>query len=135
MYVLAAASFLVIFSGIDYRKDCNSDKNMGHILKPVYDDIDNWHTVPNRREPYTLKMHAEGQRQSKLEATVLSSNKITVLTNGFTAGLATGARLTEWAQPVGHSQVFNPYRSKLRGEYVTQACIPDDFDAVTYDDG
>jgi hypothetical protein len=133
MYVLAAASFLVIFSGIDYRKDCNSDKNMGHILKPVYDDIDNWHTVPNRREPYTLKMHAEGQRESKLEAAVHPSNKITVLTNGFTAGLATGARLTEWAQPVGHSQVFNPYRTKLRGEYATRACIPDDFDAVTYD--
>ena len=38
-YVFAAASLLMCFSGIDFRRDNPFDKHFGHILSPVYDDI------------------------------------------------------------------------------------------------
>ena len=50
-YLLAASSFITLFTGIDYRKDNPSDKTHGHILAPVLRDLRKYESVPNRREP------------------------------------------------------------------------------------
>jgi hypothetical protein len=56
-YLLAAATFLAQYSGVDYRKDHAHDKHLGHILAPILRDIKKYESVPNRREPYDPQMH------------------------------------------------------------------------------
>ena len=44
-YLLAAATFLAQYSGVDYRKDHAHDKHLGHILAPILRDIKKYESV------------------------------------------------------------------------------------------
>ena len=61
-YVFAAASLLASFSGIDHRYDNPTDRQFGSLLQAVYNDLEKYETVPERREPYTPAMHQEAER-------------------------------------------------------------------------
>ena len=63
-YVKAAASLIALFSGVDCRKDNPVSTSMGHILKPVVDELDRYDGMPNRREPYSLAMQTEARRMA-----------------------------------------------------------------------
>ena len=129
-YVFAAASFLAMFSGVDYRKDSPTDSHMGHILAPVYRDLKKFEGIPDRREPYDLKMHLLARREA---ATHPVDSLIPALTDGFEQGLAAGYRLSEWAQPSGRTNPGNPQLNHLiRAAIRTRALVPDDFRCETY---
>ena len=115
-YILGVASFLALFSGIDYRKDNPTDRGMGHILQPVYDDLAKYDAMPNRREPYSPAMQQEARRQSRIAALTEPLGVVVVLCDGFEAGLATGYRNGEWAQPKGQSNWRFPAAGP-RGHY------------------
>jgi len=55
-HVMAAATFLAHF-----RKDLPTDSSMGHMLGPVYRDLRPYESVPERRKPYDIRMHALGR--------------------------------------------------------------------------
>ena len=93
--VFAAASFLAMFSGVDYRKDNATDSHMGHILAPVYRDLKKFETIPDRREPYDMKMHNLARREA---ASYPVDTLIPALTDGFEQGLISGYRLSEWGE-------------------------------------
>ena len=126
-YVAAVASFLSLFSGNDYRKDCNTDQRFGHILAAVYADLDRYNTVPDRREPYTPAMHLEARRRAAL-CHEHPESPVCVLTHGFQAGLSAGFRLSEWAQPGVCVPWHKPQLNFLGG---TRAVVPNDFEART----
>ena len=130
-YVRAAATFLALFSGIDYRKDSPTDKSMGHILRPVFQDLHRYESVPDRREPYDLSMHRLAR---EITNQCDRDSLYAALTDGFEEGLAAGYRLSEWAQPAGLTNVARPQLNHLvEAECRTRAIVPDDLRCQTRD--
>ena len=130
-YVHAAASFLSLFTGRDFRKDTPSDKTMGHILAPVYRDLHRYESVPDRREPYDLTMH---QLARTVAAAADPDSLHASLTDGFEEGLSAGYRLSEWAQPAGNWNVSRPQLNHLVDSPMrTRAIVPNDFRCETKD--
>ena len=128
-YVFAAASFVAMFSGVDFRKDRPADKVMGHILSPVYRDLKKYESVPDRREPYSAQMHLLARQ---LVTEFVPESLIAALVDGFEQGYSAGYRLSEWAQPAGRSDPFNPQLNHLVSALVrTRALIPIDFRIIT----
>ena len=128
-YVLAAATFLAFFTGADFRKDRPADTNMGHLLAPVYKDLRSYESVPNRREPYDLRMHALGRKFASRHGT---NTLIPALVDGFEQGLCAGYRLSEWAQPGGNFAVDRPQLNHLVSSVIrTRAIVPADIRCVT----
>jgi hypothetical protein len=131
-YIQGVASFLALFTGLDYRKDNPTDKGMGHILKPVYDDLDKYDAMPERREPYSPAMQIEARVQRDLASITNPNGLIPSLADGFECGLATGFRLSEWAQPAAHWNWRTPNLQLLRNGSQTRAIVPNDLEAITY---
>ena len=130
-YVFAAASFLAQFTGIDFRKDSQSDSQMGSILAPVFKELRRYEQVPNRREPYDLKMHA---RAKELGQQAHSDSLMSALIDGFEQGLCAGYRLSEWAQPAGLTDIRSPQLNHLFPPNIrTKAIVPDDIRILTTD--
>lgn len=128
-YVHAAATFLSHFTGVDFRKDCQADSHMGHILGSVYKDLRRYESFPNRREAYNLAMHAAARILSLGLSTL---TLLPALVDGFEQGLCAGYRLSEWAQtsgnyPIGSHQVF----TASDGSTITRAIVPNDIRAQT----
>ena len=109
-YILDVARFLALFGprDIDYRKDNNAEKSFSRVLQSVYDELERWETVPNRREPFTIEM---------LDALLIKVEKLppghhtgllAVLYDWFVCGLFGGFRLSEWAQPGSQSDPSKP---------------------------
>jgi hypothetical protein len=130
-YLLAASSFITLFTGIDYRKDNPSDKTHGHILAPVLRDLRKYESVPNRREPYDPTMHA----QAKLEAAVAPQDSLTAaLVDLIEQGYNAGYRLSECAQPTGMRNPASPQlNDHVAARIRTRAIVPVDLRAVTTD--
>ena len=128
-YVFAAASYMALFSGHDYRKDSPNDRSMGHILAPVYKDLKKYETIPNRREPYTVEMH---RRVRVIVDGVHPDALPQALADGFEKGMSTGFRLTEWAQPAGCWDVSKPCTHPAGGDCATRALVPNDYRVQTY---
>ena len=128
-YVLAAASFIQLFSGVDFRKDLPTDKHMGHILAPVLRDLKKYDLVPNRREPYDPKMHALAKQ---LAAQFPVNSLVASLTDSSEIGYIGGCRLGELAQPGTKSNFLKPQLNHLVGSPLrTRAFVPVDFRFVT----
>jgi hypothetical protein len=128
-YLLAAASFIALFTGVDYRKDSPTDTHMGHILNPVLRDLKKYELVPNRREPYDPAMHLLG-RSIALEFS--PDSLVPALVNGFEQGYCAGFRLSEWAQPAGRTDPMQPQLNHLVSMPIrTRAFVPDDFRVIT----
>jgi len=100
-HVVAAATFLAHFTGRDFRKDLPTDSSMGHLMGPVHRDLRSCEPVPERREPYNLRMHALG---CVLASSQDTNSLLPALMDGFEQGLCAGCRLSEWAQPADHGQ-------------------------------
>ena len=126
-YVFAAASFLALFSGLDYRYDSPTDTNFGTLLAPIYSNLERYETVPDRREPYTPAMHQEAERIAAPIRTKDSRLLIPALVDGFAMALMAGFRLTEWAQHTGHSDPSRPMQNHLLSPNIsTRALCPAD---------
>jgi len=86
-YVVAAATFLAHFTGRDFRKDLPTHSSMGHLLGPVYRDLRSYESVPERREPCNLRMHAIGRVLASSHDT---NSLLPALMDGFEQGLCAG---------------------------------------------
>ena len=122
-YVFAVASFLALFSGIDYRFDTPSDKNFGQLLSSVYTDLERYETVPDRREPYTPEMHKAAELLAKPFRDKDTRSLLPALVNGFAMAMLAGFRLTEWAQHQGHSDPTKPMQNHLLPPNITTRAI------------
>jgi hypothetical protein len=128
-YLLAAASFVAQFTGIDFRKDDPTDTQLGHTLASVLKDLKKCESVPNQREPYDPQMHAAAR---SLAAQYSSNTLLCALTDGFEQGYCAGYRLLEWAQPSRRSDPMDPQLNHLPGAAIcTRALVPDDFRILT----
>ena len=101
LYVRAAATFLSLFGehSRDYRKDYVTDAHLSPTLTSVFDELQRWEKVANRREPYTLEMLDD----LKNTATLVQNpdSLLAAAADWFQCGLHAGLRLTEWAQEAG----------------------------------
>ena len=128
-YILAVASFLALFTGVDFRKDSPSDKGFGQHLAPVDEDLKKYETNPNRRNGFTLEMQAEAYA---VAAKFDHRTKLPALADGFGMGLCSGNRLSEWAQPDGYPDPHRPQKNHLRPPVCqTMAFVPNDFRGIT----
>ena len=100
-YVYNVATFLSLFCGRDLCKDNPTDRHLGSHLSQVYRDLHSYESMPKRREPYTPQMQAVAAQESAPYAAKDPCTVIPVLTLGFGAGINTGFRLSERAQPSG----------------------------------
>ena len=124
-YVLAAATFLASFHGVDYRKDDPCHKHMGHILGPVYRDLRRYESVPDRQEPYDPSLHKLART---LSARFPVNSLVCALVDGFEQGYCAGYRLSEWAQPSGRTDPSQPQLNHLVTSSIrTRAFVPVDF--------
>lgn len=130
-YVWAAASFIAMFSGVDYRKDHPSDRHMGHLLAPVYRDLKKYETVPNRREPYDHQMHRLAKR---LGNSFPPNSLVAAMVDGFELAFCAGYRLSEWAQPDRRTDPMRPQLNHLVSSPMrTRAIVPNDVRIVSVD--
>jgi hypothetical protein len=81
-------------------------------LKKVLDELRRWESMPNRREPYTVAMHAAPCRRARNSPPYELRS---ALTDWFGAMLQAGGRLSEWAQPKGASE-FSKVTKNFRGD-------------------
>jgi hypothetical protein len=128
-YLIAAATFLAMFTGTDFRKDRPEDSHLGNILTPVLKDFKKYELVPNRREPYDPQMH----QAARLTAAQFHHDSLAcALTDGFEQGYCAGYRLSEWAQPSRQSDPLLPQLNHLLDAPIrTRAVVPDDFRILT----
>lgn len=128
-YLLAAASFMALFTGTDVRKDHPTDSHMGAILAPVLRDLKKYESVPNRREPYDPQMH----KAARLIALQFPPDSLAcALLDGFEQGYCAGYRLSEWAQPSRVSDPLAPQLNHLVDAPIrTRALVPADFRVLT----
>ena len=128
-YVLAAATFLAQFSGVDYRKDLCTDSHLGRILSPVYRDLRKYEGMPERREAYNLVVHALAL---DIASSTHCDSLICALVDGFEQGLCAGYRLSEWAQPGRRRELGTHQVHFLQPEGIkTRAIIPLDIRCQT----
>ena len=130
-YVLAAATFLVLFNGYDCRKDDVSHKHMGHVLGPVYRDLKKFEALPDRKEPYSPPMHTMAR---KLATRFPPDSLVAALTDLNELGYCGGFRLSECAQPARRSDITKPQLNHdTEATIRTRAFVPSDFRAQTVD--
>jgi hypothetical protein len=100
-YILNIASFISIFTNRDPRKSNATDSRLSPVITSVFDELQRWEDVPNRREPFTIEMLHEVHRLIILEQSHPDS-LIVALADWFLCGLFTGFRLSEYAQDTMH---------------------------------
>ena len=128
-YVLAAASFISMFTGVDYRKDNPSDTKMGHLLAPIFRDLKKYETIPKRREPYDPQMHLLARQ---LASRFPPDSLVAALVDALEQGYCAGYRLSEFAQPAGRKDPMKPQLNHLVSSLVrTRAIVPIDFRVQT----
>lgn len=126
-YVMAAATFLALFSYRDFRKDDPIHTHMGRLLGPVFKDIERYEEIPNRKEPYSPKMHALART---LSAQFPADSLVAALTDGCEQGYCAGYRLSEFAQPSRRSDPLHPQLcNNPVAVFKTRCFVPNDFEA------
>ena len=100
---------------------------MGYILAPVYRDIKKYELLPDRKEPYSPKMHSLAK---EIAARFSPDCLVAALTNSFEQGYCAGYRLGEFAQPANRSDPTSPQLSNDPTAIIrTRAFVPNDFRA------
>ncbi len=128
-YIHHVSSWLALFGEYprDFRYDNPGDSRFSKLLQAVYDELQRWEKVPDRREPFTPYMLAILRgRVTKLGDATFSLEA--ALLDWFTIGLFTGHRLSEWAQPSSRSDPSSP---QLNGLNETAAFCLNDVAAET----
>lgn len=107
-YILAVATFLALFGTHprNFRKASPTDKKFTPLLKSVYNELEHWEKMPNRREPYTPEMQ-DDLEHANAAANLREDSLKVALAEWFKAGLFKGSRLTEWAQNASHDSIDN----------------------------
>ncbi len=128
-YIQAASSFIKLFVGHDYWKDNDKDQHLGSTLRSVLQDIKKYESIPNRREPYDMRMH---QLARSLASSAACDSLVSALIDGFEQGLCCGYGLSEWAQPSCRSNVTKPQLNHLVSSSIwTRAIVPSDIWCLT----
>ncbi len=98
-YVRDVACFLSLFtaSRTDYRYTDSHSRSLAPALKGVFDEIQKYESLPDKREPYTFEMQKLFVRKNA-EAGVSPDSLSAALQDWFECGLFAGFRLSEWAQ-------------------------------------
>ena len=125
-YVYAVSSFLAYFSGQDFRKDVDRDAAMGSVLGPVYRALDQFDSLPDRREPWTPAMQRRLESHAIPWRTSSPNGVCCTLSDWFALGLCAGFRLSEWAQPASHGDPLHPQVKKLGNRTYVQALLAQD---------
>ena len=80
-YCYSVAMLLLLFHGVDGRKDHASDRNMRYILTQVYVELDRFEQVPNRRKtlPPTFSRSTNQRGRRSENPTPLQGVRISLL--------------------------------------------------------
>lgn len=95
-YLLDVAKFLGRFRDIDPRFRSTADTKLAPAIAKVIEEVQRWESVPNRREPFTLEMHAliAKEAESQQDDCCLQA----ALANWTICNLYAGCRGIEWMQ-------------------------------------
>ena len=107
-YVLAIRKFMEHFTAYDFGKHSQAASTLDSGLLAIFEEFKAYDSRPNRREPYTLEMHAEVCRRAEPLRQAHSAGKIPALCDWFECGLYAGLRNGEWAQPTSKRDPLRP---------------------------
>jgi hypothetical protein len=111
-YVRDVASFLASLHERDLRKDNATDTKLSKVLTSVFDELQRWEKVPNRREPFTVEM-LQFWEQHVSATNARPESLAAALLDWFECGLFAGTRRSEWAQDSSHSDVAYPQTNRF----------------------
>jgi hypothetical protein len=109
-YIAAIATFLALFgrARIDFRYDVNGNKIMSPLLHDVFAGPEQWESVPNGREPFTLEM-LEAQKKQVRDTNAPFLSFEAAFADWSEVGLFnSNHRGAEWCQDSAHSNPNNP---------------------------
>jgi hypothetical protein len=111
-YIRDVARFLALFGTHerDLRKDNPTDVKLSKVLTSVFDELQRWEKVPNRREPFTVAMLTFWE-QHVSTTNAHPDSLATALRDWFECGLFAGTRRSEWAQDSCHSATHSPEKN------------------------
>jgi hypothetical protein len=123
-YLLSIAKFCARSNPRDPRKLEQTNKALAPEIQRVINEVQRWENIPDRREPFTLKMlrYLIELRTSQPHIHDHDS-PLAAMIDRASAGLYDGFRLSEWAQPNGHHALHNPHLN-IRGD-ACAFCIAD----------
>jgi hypothetical protein len=109
----AVAKFCARSNPRDPRKAEQTGRSLAPQIQAIINEVKRWEDMPNRREPFTIEMlnWLVELRDSNLQL-YHPDSLLTAMIDWFTCGLFDGFRLSEWAQPNGHSALENPHLNK-----------------------
>ena len=135
VYIRAVAIFLGMFCGRDLRFDNPGDTSFGHLLQPVFKDLEKYETVPNRREPYTIAMQLRVEAMSTSLAMVQPFCLCVMLVKWFGLNLMAGCRIAEWAQPSSRDPHRPQQNCLLPPSITTAAFVQSDIRMSKWENG
>jgi hypothetical protein len=123
-YILDVSHFLQLFDvhSFDFCYDNSGESKFSPVLQKVYDELERWENVPNRREPFTLEM-LEDYRAEVIREKYHEDSLHAAMLDWFEIGLFAGLRKSEFAQDAG---CYNTDYPKMNFRHETQAfCLGD----------
>ena len=123
-YIRSVAKFCARSNPRDPRKLDQTHKSLAPAIQGVITEVQRWEDIPDRREPFTVEMlrYLLALRDSQPHLYDRDSS-LAAMINWASAGLYDGFRLSEWAQPNGHSDLTNPHLN-IKGDSCA-FCIAD----------
>lgn len=112
--------------GRDPRKKDNAQTELAPPIRAVLKELERYEKVPNRREPYTLAMHAKFAASESPETHDSCLHK--ALLPWFAVATHAGLRRSEWCQPK-HQR--NPSTPELNIFHEPKAFLPRDIEFTT----
>jgi hypothetical protein len=123
-YLLNVAKFCSRANPRDPRKRDQTSKQLAPEIAGIINECKRWEDVPERREPFTIEMLNFFKQLYETQPHIYGPDSaLAVMIDWSSAGLYDGFRLSEWAQPNGHSEINNPQINK-RGDPAA-FCIDD----------
>ena len=96
-YLRSIGTLIKHRTGRDPRYDNAGDKKMSDRLHVILDEIKRWERVPNKKRPYTHKMHKVLMAMAA-KTNAHEDSALAAAVNWFAVNLQLGCRLQEWAQ-------------------------------------
>ena len=114
-YCQVAATLFQHFDPLhrDPRKGRNTQE-FAKIYKDVFTEQKRYESVPNRREPYTVKLQ---EHLHNIVQKLKWTSKPAAMSNWFGAGLMGGFRKREWAQPDNNTDIRKPFLNPRKEPY------------------
>jgi hypothetical protein len=123
-YIRSVAKFCARSNPRDPRKLEQTHKTLAPVIQGVINEVQRWENIPDRREPFTIEMLRYLQELYTSQPHIYDSDSsLAAMIDWSSTGLYDGFRLSEWAQPNGHSAINNPHLNK-RGE-ACAFCVDD----------